>query len=526
MKILRIKIIDIPHRPLLNGLELSFADDQDINSIDPNCLIGVNGSGKSQLLETIAEIFYYLDKLYRKVNRTIVSNAPCLFEIDYYVVRNETKYFVQVIQTVKKGKAPELSFHDEDFEEVDVLLDGIEAFLPNRIIAYTSGENETLSIPFLDYYDEYAAHTANRANSSNTARSLNSKNFKNEDYEPRFYFMDYNTNRGVVIANLTLGDRGLIDPLLSLVSIESLISFQVIFQTKHSAAKGKDGIKLTEEHQDCVDFLKRSCTSYDYSSQINRYVFDFYVNEATIRAFTHFFKTSLNFYTAIYKLELLNNLIIDKKYRTEIKKLRIKRRQLVKPPSVPDQDKVLHFSEIKVRLKTGEIVDYINLSDGEHQFLNIFGTIAMIDEENSVFLLDEPDTHFNPKWRREFISKWNGITKGRKQDNFITSHSPFIVSDCKRYKVFIFRKNRENKLEVFLPQKETYGASFDFILQSAFDLDNTLSEKSFEEIKVLLKSKDLGEIEAKIADFGESAEKFYLQKRIEEIKLNSKNNAS
>lgn len=58
MKLHRIKLNAIEHRPLLKGLDLSFTDDNDLSNVDPNCFIGINGSGKSQLLETIADIIF------------------------------------------------------------------------------------------------------------------------------------------------------------------------------------------------------------------------------------------------------------------------------------------------------------------------------------------------------------------------------------------------------------------------------------------------------------------------------------
>ena len=85
MKILKINLIDVPHRPLLNGLLLEFVDPDANKNILPNILIGINGSGKSQLLETIAEIFLYLDRLYRKINRTPVAPIPVLFELVYLI---------------------------------------------------------------------------------------------------------------------------------------------------------------------------------------------------------------------------------------------------------------------------------------------------------------------------------------------------------------------------------------------------------------------------------------------------------
>jgi predicted ATP-binding protein involved in virulence len=161
-------------------------------SIEPNCFIGVNGSGKSQVLETLAELFYYLDKLYgNPSNKTIISNTPLLFELDYSVTIKNKEYLIQIKQHQPKGKAPEILI-TQNGKQVDWNVDSMHNYLPKKIIAYTSGANETLSFPFLDYYDEYAEYTAKRAFGTE----------KGEDYEPRFYLMDYTTNIGVVIANL------------------------------------------------------------------------------------------------------------------------------------------------------------------------------------------------------------------------------------------------------------------------------------------------------------------------------------
>ena len=122
-------------------------------SIEPNCFIGVNGSGKSQVLETIAELFYYLDKLYgNPFNKTIVSNAPLLFELDYSLTIKNKEYLIQIKQYHPKGKAPEILI-TQNGNEVDWHVDSMHLYLPQKIIAYTSGANETLSFPFLDYYD-------------------------------------------------------------------------------------------------------------------------------------------------------------------------------------------------------------------------------------------------------------------------------------------------------------------------------------------------------------------------------------
>src|SRR6266536_139232 len=269
MLLTRIKIIEVPHRPLLNDLEIKFSQEDDATLTYPNILIGVNGSGKSQLLETIAEIFLYLDRLFRPINRTIVNTSPLLFEIDYILTIRNKKFFVFVKQNAKKGKSPEIEVIDENEEEIELSIDNFDEYLPQKIIGYTSGDNETLSLPFTEYYDEYADYTARRA--------LKEESKKLGDYEPRFYLMDYNTNIGVVIANLILGKTSKMDLLLGKIGVSCLKSFQIIIQTKHKAAPGTIGIELTEELDMWIDQLKNAATCFQYFRVENKYVLDFYI---------------------------------------------------------------------------------------------------------------------------------------------------------------------------------------------------------------------------------------------------------
>jgi hypothetical protein len=45
-----------------------------------------------------------------------------------------------------------------------------------------------------------------------------------------------------------------------------------------------------------------------------------------------------------------------------------------------------------------EIVDYVSLSDGEHQW-PILGMFCMVSFPNALFLLDEARVALNPQWR-------------------------------------------------------------------------------------------------------------------------------
>lgn len=511
MKLLRIKLINVTHRPLLNGLELKFTYDQEEKLIYPNIFVGTNGSGKSQLLETIADIFLYLDRQYRHINNKSTISTSIAFELDYLIFKDNEWFIVSILHEKLSNKLPVFSVTGIDSgEELDLDPEQINQFLPQKVIGYTSGDNETLSLPFTDYYDEYAKYTGSRA----IKEEVKEKN----DYEPRFYLMDYNTNIGVMISNLILGEAKKVKTILDNIRINALKSFQLVIQTRHPAAPSKNGVELTKELELWIDQLCRASSCYKYDPKHRKYILDFYVNDETKLALKHFFGSPMDFYTALYKIELLNNLIIKDSQLKEIQRKRSLRKLIIKPPTVAEEDKVLSYSEVKLELDSGDIVDYINLSDGEHQYLNIFGTILMTDSPNCLYLLDEPETHFNPKWRREFISLLSKITSGRKQDFFITSHSPFIVADSRRDQVYLFQRDNENKLAVRWPTEETYGSDSDYILKVAFDIDTSLAKKSFDEIQDLLRSEDTELIKSKLKEFGDSAEKLYLFKRLETLK--------
>src|SRR5258706_13066285 len=64
MRLLHVKILGTKRgfRGLPLGTEFSFSNTELTNGkLEPICLVGLNGSGKSNLLEVICEIFYYLD---------------------------------------------------------------------------------------------------------------------------------------------------------------------------------------------------------------------------------------------------------------------------------------------------------------------------------------------------------------------------------------------------------------------------------------------------------------------------------
>ncbi|MDG1720412.1 MAG: restriction system-associated AAA family ATPase [Bacteroidia bacterium] len=254
---------------------------------------------------------------------------------------------------------------------------------------------------------------------------------------------------------------------------------------------------------------------------------DFFVDDNTKRAFRHHFNNSsfelFRFFQLLYEL---NANIISTSTKEEVYKSKGFYTDGKLPEAGPE-DRVFYFLDYMI-LKD-EKGDYPNerllreFSDGEHQFLHTMGICLMLKDRRTLLLLDEPETHFNPKWRAEFIQILNNSIKAGGTNNFLkdvllTSHSPFIISDCMPDKVLFFTRDESKKLEAKNATElglKTYGSSVDYILKNFFNM-NLISSKSFNDLKGIIDHGTIDELRKAVDDFGESSQKQFLFKKIYE----------
>jgi restriction system-associated AAA family ATPase len=222
---------------------------------------------------------------------------------------------------------------------------------------------------------------------------------------------------------------------------------------------------------------------------------------------------------------MLNDLVLPKKTRERFRKDTKSRRFASRLPEPQDEDKVFRFERVMFTAqRTGKEVDYVSLSDGEHQLGQILGTFCMLSFPNVLFLLDEPESHFNPQWRVNFISRILDLptkhgdrrefSKATEQECLLTTHSPFVPSDMHKDKVFIFSKNEEGKIEVQNPNIETFGTTFDRIIEECFNVRPPMSKVPFDEIQKLINSNNPEDIRLGMQNLGDSVEKAFLADRL------------
>ncbi|MBD2626400.1 restriction system-associated AAA family ATPase [Trichormus variabilis] len=537
MKLLRVHIISAKTcGGLLDGLDLRLRSPfSDYSAFEPLCLIGPNGAGKSQFLQVVAEIFqsvFY--KCIRKEERKEIS-PDLQFELEYLIHPENEPLPVRVRISRKVGgkNRPALVIERRDEDEYDWIdcdlnAPDTHALLPRKVIGYTSGDNETLSLPFLISRSGYAKDV--RESALNKGNNLN---------DTRLMFIDYGTNLEVLVANLLLGNDSQWKFLLEDAKLQNLHSFRCIIQLAHSAApkaqsrKGsqttRKGIQLTPELETYIDQLKRCATCYTCDDKTETYTFDYWINEDTKIAFRSFWENTLHLYSSFHKLAMLNDLVLPKKTRDRFLKDIVSRRFASRLPEPQDEDKVFRFERVVFTAqKTGKEVDYVSLSDGEHQLGQILGTFCMLSSPNVLFLLDEPESHFNPLWRVKFISRILDLptkdgdrrdsSKATEQECLLTTHSPFVPSDMQRDKVFIFSKDEEGKIKVQNPNIETFGTTFDTIIEQCFEIRPPISDLATDEIKRLMKSENQEEIRGGMQHLGDSVEKAFLADRLRQLK--------
>ena len=88
--------------------------------------------------------------------------------------------------------------------------------------------------------------------------------------------------------------------------------------------------------------------------------------------------------------------------------------------------------------------------------------------DDCLFLLDEPDTHLNPDWQRDYprlIEHFN--LNDFNSHIIIATHSPLIVQSSENTDVFLF-KELDGKIEIDSEKHRIHNWRIDQVLQSEY----------------------------------------------------------
>lgn len=139
------------------------------------------------------------------------------------------------------------------------------------------------------------------------------------------------------------------------------------------------------------------------------------------------------------------------------------------------------LGEVRTRVKMtpaagGGEVTYRDLSEGEQQLLLVLGLLKFTARDETLFLLDEPDTHLNPAWSTRYLEFLDRFIRRRATCHIImSSHDPLVFAGLERDQVRIFRRGDRGQVAVEVPDRDPRGMGVAAILTSdLFRLRTTL----------------------------------------------------
>lgn len=539
MKLKRLKL-NSQFRSLQAGFEIDFLNDYNSTKLwdfMPYCLVGRNGSGKSNILEVLAEIFYHIECIYLdfkpvgfegegKFNRVHTdgffseSSYPEAFELEYYYYVNgdysrkhysseyNIGYDAHIKIEKKINQSPNVFWlnREDCVGSGNILLERIEVkdFLPDFIVAYSSGENQIINLPFFKMrfiqYDEYKHRLTRDLDYSKP--------------ESRFVYLDEYYNQAVLLSIYLLREKTSLLPFKEELGLEDIKSFRLIIKQSISERAHIDVLKTIEQDDlkdksktqreltslisGSIEKLKACSTTSFYDVDTKAWILDYYVDKECREAFKyHFRNDAFELFRTFQVLLNLNNYKTPKKIKQKVyRSENIYINQDVIPLPY-DEERIFRFKDVVLKMKNIEEIIYTrSLSDGEYQFIHSIGLCLLFRDTNSLFFLDEPETHFNPDWRSNFISTLKDCLKqddagglDNRRDLLITSHSPFIISDCQPENVIIFdkRNKKVNHQTAKVKGIRTFGTSANILIEEIFGKKESISKLSLEIIDMIKK---------------------------------------
>ncbi len=160
------------------------------------------------------------------------------------------------------------------------------------------------------------------------------------------------------------------------------------------------------------------------------------------------------------------------------------------------------IEDVKIKVKKYDIkqnITFKELSEGEQQLLTVLGLLKFTKDEESLVLLDEPDTHLNPIWKWKYLDLLKEVIGNDETSHIIiNTHDPLVIGGLVKEQIRIFKKNHKDGSTIIeKPDIDPKGLGVAGVLTSEFfGLPTTLdreTQKKLEERNRLAAKERLGE---------------------------------
>ncbi|ENM8381543.1 chromosome segregation protein SMC [Vibrio parahaemolyticus] len=439
-------------------------------------LIGRNGSGKSNVIEALVRIFRALDlgdepaPFSYKLRYSLGSSSDRLIEVEASPEYGSTPIQQHKIQVSILDESGQYSLPESiSLSKVTRDKEGNSDYLPKHLFAYYSGPSDRLEDLFKPHRTKfYNQLLKNQVKIEDEVRPL----FYAKPFHSQFVLLAFFLNQQKGVGREFLQDQ---------LGIESFHSAHFVFRRPEWGKNNKKDL-FWGARGVVRDFLERILPHSLGAIKTVREEETTLTGKGVNNEFAHLFLPDL------YSLKKVAQGLGAKNFF-----------KMLESTLLSD---LLSSVHIKVRLKNGEIVSFSELSEGEQQLLTVLGLLEFTMEEDSLFLLDEPDTHLNPAWAAKYHSFLKRFIPDKRFCHILmVTHHPLAIAELKKEQIQVLRKDVEGQSLAEIPSESPIGMGVNGILTSdMFDMATTLDQhtsKVIEDRRELLEKDSLTEAESR-----------------------------
>ncbi|WP_342304816.1 AAA family ATPase [Methanolobus sp. ZRKC5] len=447
----RLIKLEIENHQFLNKISIDFIEDKKysnhLNNPFTTLIIGSNGTGKSQILRIIIDIFKELESHKYPDKELRTRRIPKYnYELKYQI--NDNVYVV-----ASRGKANKKCLKNYEVIKIDNLE------LPNRLLASSFMVNDKHLYSNNDFYKYLGIRSVENAAFTKGF----AKNVANEILEA--------TDRSTFICNLkkTLEFLGY-DHFLKItykLRIPKRLREEASIENLHSYLETKSNSQAP------LSTIYKSLTNEEIQNIIRL------LNNRANDKFIEY--------------NILSENGFNKNHQKEHELLQVLQKlRLVSSPVI--------------EVKKGQTFGLTDASSGESHFIfSMFRIIANI-KDNSLVLIDEPEISLHPNWQMKYIYALNNIFSNYSSCHFIlATHSHFMISDLEKdsSSIITLRFESDKGIQAITHKENTYGWTAEDILYNVFKVPTIRNYYLANEVGEILsaisqKNRDIDEIEKRV----------------------------
>ncbi|WP_338443636.1 AAA family ATPase [Pseudomonas sp. LTR0] len=440
-------------------------------------VIGWNGTGKSNVLEALAIIFRDLIGkkrtpafAFQLAYRMGAGENLRHIHIDADPDREKEPFTIHVATDAQargegtlipfiEGEAPVSALRGKAIK-LTAFLNGDNEYLPRYVFSYYSGESPRMHEVFRPYLENYDSKL---------------RNGEDPGLKRLFYAMPVHSQFVLLAFLIQQSDvvRAFLDDHLGLDPDEGIESVLFVLRQPPWKSKAADGDPRFWNARGVVrDFLSRLYDIALAPVEVSRRVSTSIWNKETLQ-----FK-----YLYVKDIAALRRLVgkqLPAQFFRDLESTYV--------------SELIEEVRIRVRLKKNDgSVTFRELSEGEQQLLTVLGLLRFTAEDESLFLLDEPDTHLNPRWCVDYLNYLKSFvgqnSEGRDNSHIVlTTHNPLAIAELVKEQVqILYREAGSRTVRAENPAVDPKGMGFAGIVTSdMFGLGTSLDKATNEDLLAL-----------------------------------------